>query len=170
MPVWRHMPYMMERKDRPAGTGMADFSFKSTGVPNVYQLLMRLQFLREQIHDWQRQTQQGELGPAVAAEVLAALQGLAIAARQEGLSGFSMVCVRTGEQIEPLARLGQIAASTLLRLRDWIQCAEQYLRCPANHMAALALVAQLEHADWPVALSSRERLWLVTELTAATVP
>jgi hypothetical protein len=90
-------------------------------------------------------------------DILTGMQGVADAAREAGLSGFTSVCLHVCERIEPFRRAGSMPKATLGLVAEWAANSELYLRRPQYAEFARALVLQLNDSLWGSRLNREEQ-------------
>lgn len=127
-----------------------------------FQIVIRLQKVRAQVQDLRRASMLREI--AANEELLAAIQGLASAARQGGLVGLTLVANVLGERVESLARRGRIPDGVLALVTDWSARAELYVRRPRFAEFARSLVRQLQDPAWELPLAPAEGDRLISAL------
>jgi hypothetical protein len=127
------------------------------GARSRFQMVIRLQLVRAYVHDCLRRGSAWEPGSAEIAEILTGIQGVAIAAREAGLSGFTSVCLHVCERIEPFQRAGSMSRATLGLVAEWAANSELYLRRPQHAEFARALVLQLNDRLWGSRLDHEEQ-------------
>ena len=106
-----------------------------------------MQNLRDQIRD----RRSGIIDDPIATElkgILWAIRGLAVAARTTGYNAYGCMCLHLAEQIEDLHGNGRLSRGTLDVLSAWVEHSDGYLRHPSEPVAAMALIAQLNHPQW----------------------
>ena len=84
-----------------------------------FQIVIRLQMVRAQVHDRLHRGLTGEHKNIDIDGILMGIQGVAVAAREAGLAAFTSVCLRVCERIEPSLRIGYITRPTLALVAEW---------------------------------------------------
>jgi hypothetical protein len=130
---------------------------KEGGARSRFQMVIRLQLVRAHVHDCLRRGSSWEPGTAEITEILSGIQGVAIAAREAGLGGFTSVCLHVCERIEPFQRTGSMPRATLGLVAEWAANSELYLRRPQYTEFAKALVLQLNDRLWGSRLDREEQ-------------
>ena len=136
---------------------MAEVGDMEGGARSRFQMVIRLQLVRAVVHDCLRRGDSWEPGRAEIAELLTGIQGVAVAAREAGLSGFTSVCLHVCERIEPFQRAGNMPRATLGLVAEWAANSELYLRRPQHAEFARTLVLQLNDKPWGSQLSREEQ-------------
>jgi hypothetical protein len=144
---------------------MAEVSDMEGGARSRFQMVIRLQLVRAHVHDCLRRGDSWEPGRAEINELLTGIQGVAVAAREAGLSGFASVCQHVCERIEPFARTGTMPRATLGLVAEWAANSELYLRRPRHAEFAKALVLQLNDRLWRSQLSREEQNSLIRAMS-----
>lgn len=127
------------------------------GARSRFQMVIRLQLVRAQVHDCLRRGDSWEPKRAEITNILIGIQGVAAAAREAGLSGFTSVCLHVCERIEPFQRNGSMPRSMLGLVAEWAANSELYLRRPQFAEFARALVLQLDDSLWGSRLDREEQ-------------
>jgi len=120
-------------------------------------MVIRLQLVRAHVHDCLRRSASSEPGRAEISEMLTGIQGVAVAAREAGLGGFTSVCLTVCERIEAFQRTGSMPRATLGLVAEWAANSELYLRRPQYAEFARALVLQLNDRLWGSRLNREEQ-------------
>jgi hypothetical protein len=136
---------------------MAEVGDMEGGARSRFQMVIRLQLVRAHVHDCLRRGSSWEPGKAEIAELLTGIQGVAVAAREAALSGFTSVCLHVCERIEPFQRSGTMQRAMLGLVAEWAANSELYLRRPRHAEFARALVVQLSDRSWGAQLSREEQ-------------
>jgi hypothetical protein len=131
------------------------------GARSRFQIVIRLQLVRAHVHDCLRRGASWEPRRAEIKEILTGIQGVAVAAREAGLSGFTSVCLHVCERIEPFQRSGSMPRATLGLVAEWAANSELYLRRPQYTEFARALVLQLNDGLWGSRLNREEQNSLI---------
>jgi hypothetical protein len=127
------------------------------GARSRFQMVIRLQLVRAQVHDCLRRGAACEPSAAEIRELSTGIQGVALAAREAGLSGFTSVCLHVCERIEPFQRNGSMPRATLALVAEWAANSELYLRRPLYTEFARALVFQLNDSLWGSRMTREEQ-------------
>jgi hypothetical protein len=127
------------------------------GARSRFQMVIRLQLVRAHVHDCLRRGASSEPGRAEINEMLTGIQGVAVAAREAGLGGFTSVCLKVCERIEAFHRTGSMPRATLGLVAEWAANSELYLRRPQFAEFARALVLQLNDGLWGSRLNREEQ-------------
>jgi hypothetical protein len=130
-----------------------------------FQIVIRLQMVRAQVHDRLHRGLTGEHKNIDIDGILMGIQGVAVAAREAGLAAFTSVCLHVCERIEPSLRIGYITRPTLALVAEWAANAELYLRRPRYAEFAKALVFQLNDPQWGSSLDPTEQAKLLHDLS-----
>lgn len=130
-----------------------------------FQMVIRLQLVRAHVHDCLRRGSSWQPDGAEITEILAGIQGVAIAAREAGLSGFTSVCLHVCGRVEPFQRAGSMPQATLGLIAEWAANSELYLRRPQYAEFAKALVVQLNDRLWGSRLDREEQDSLVRAMS-----
>jgi hypothetical protein len=141
---------------------------KERGARSHFQIVIRLQMVRAQVHDRLHPGVSGEHKKIDIDDILMGIQGVAIAAREAGLAAFTSVCLHVCERIEPSLRIGYITPPTLALVAEWAANAELYLRRPRYGEFAKALVLQLNDPQWGSPLDPVVQAKLLHDLSEPT--
>jgi hypothetical protein len=129
-----------------------------------FQIAIRLHQVRKLVSDWPARNAGPGSEENRPQEVVATIQGIATIARQEGLSGFSAVCLQLCERIAPLVEQGQLPIAVRWLLQDWSAHSEVYIRHPGRMDLASAMVDEFNDVRWGQKAGLDERAQLLREL------
>jgi hypothetical protein len=121
---------MPGRKDPPHGTAGIPAAARFAPAQGAFQVLMRVQYLRTQVHGWSRSA--GAHGAARMNEIELGLRGLSVAARAAGLSVYEQTCQRLAAHLDSLYRQGGVSAHLLAQLLEWLTASACQLRRPGS--------------------------------------
>lgn len=138
---------------------------KEAGARSRFQMVIRLQLVRAQVHEGLRRGSSWEPGRTEITELLTGIQGVAAAAREAGLSGFTSVCLHVCGRIEPFQQTGSMPRATLGLIAEWAANSELYLRRPQHAEFAKALVLQLNDRLWGSRLDREEQNSLIRAMS-----
>jgi len=94
----------------------------------------------------------------------ARLHVIALDARSVGLLAYASLCVRLGEQLEPLFRANHLPRSAMRLLWQWSKCSLGYLDLVSDDDHSIELVALLDLAPLRGHYSEQERAMLASGL------
>ncbi|MBS0377541.1 MAG: hypothetical protein JSS29_03575 [Proteobacteria bacterium] len=108
-----------------------------SGSRGAYQVLLRVQHLRTQVHAWRTTPERGAAAARVD-ELLNALRGIGLSAQAAEFARCARLCERTVRRLEGVrGRLHlHLPSSRLARIAHWLNRAERELRHPAALLAS----------------------------------
>ena len=99
----------------------------------------------------------GAAADGQAHDLLWELQGMAMAACEEGFEAYARMCLDLRERLKPVQRTGVISLGSLELLCAWAASADRYLRRPASPGDVADLVACLSALPWGPSMSPAEQ-------------
>lgn len=112
------------------------------GAQGVFQILIRLVYLRTQTEPWRHGVQAGVPLPRPQ-DVLWMVRGMEVAARDGGLHEYAQMCARVVAQVQG-AQEGLLSGAWFGRLDHWLAGSARYLRDPDNTRNEAELWAAVE--------------------------
>jgi len=100
-----------------------------------FQVLIRVQHLRTQVHAWRATPERGAAAARVE-ELLHALRGIGLSARGAGFTRCARLCERATGQLEKMRGGPRLPLPLLNRIAHWLNRAERDLRHPAALVTA----------------------------------
>ncbi len=133
---------MPEERDSSSGTPGSPSSEAVAGAQGVFQILIRLVYLRSQTEPWRHGVPAG-LPPPRPQDVLWVVRGMEVAARDAGLHEYAQMCARVALQLDSV-REGPLSGAWLGRLDLWLAGSARYLRDPEDTRTGAQLSAAIE--------------------------
>src|ERR1700722_10627293 len=130
------------RKDPSHGTAGNSLPGRFAPAHGAFQVLIRVQYLRTQVHGWKRSA--GVHGGARVNELVSGLRGLGAAARAAGLSGYEQMCQCAALNLQFPHDHSGVPVQLLCDLLDWLSVSANHLRRPESASDGEALRARLQ--------------------------